>query len=136
PCLEGVLRGRRPDDAAVLPAVRARAFNRFRADGLREARGFRAGAGAPAVAPGGGDGHQGAMTRSSRKLVWVRAPHASRNNHSNTPISTASTASVISGVRPGRYTCTCSSRNRTAAATAVAHTRLRPDARHSHRTEP
>ncbi|HUE20838.1 MAG TPA: thiamine phosphate synthase [Bryobacteraceae bacterium] len=29
-------------------------------------------------------------------------PHASRSTHSNTPISTASTASVTSGVRPGR----------------------------------
>src|ERR1039458_9186347 len=62
--------------------------------------------------------------------------HASRNNHSNTPMSTASTASVISGVRPGRYTCTRSKRNKAAAATAVVHARLRPDARHSHRTEP
>src|ERR1035438_1619893 len=63
-------------------------------------------------------------------------PHASRNNHSNTPMSTANTASVISGVRPGRNTCTRSRTNRAAAATAVVHARLRPDARHSHRTEP
>src|ERR1022692_483191 len=62
--------------------------------------------------------------------------YASRNNHSNTPMSTANTESVISGVRPGRYTCTRSRRNRAAAATVVVHARLRPDARHSHRTEP
>src|ERR1022692_736964 len=62
--------------------------------------------------------------------------HASRNNHSNTPMSTANTEAKISGVRPGKYTCTRSRTNRAAAATAVVHARLRPDARHSHRTEP
>src|SRR5450755_4011495 len=63
-------------------------------------------------------------------------PQASRKTHNNSPISPASKASVISAVRPGRYTCANSSINNAAAASPVAHTKLLPDARHSHSTDP